>query len=358
MKKHEKCNILINLFKLSLLFLLMRILGIDIGIKNLAYCIVEKHDENYIIPEPIHIHWNILDIVKENVCCEVEDCDNDVKKFTNINKEMRYYCGKHARKKHKELCEKYPMNKYLLQTSERCTQINSCKKVACCKMNGTFLCETHDRIVTRILAKERSLQDYKIIINKTYTSDDLKERLINALDAYRDLFLSVDHVRIETQPMFVSCKVKLISDTLASWFFIRGIIDVKLNHSLIKTSEYSDSKNKLKISENSDFIKDLIDKSSNRYSQTKKMGIEECKLMLFHSPQSLKHLTKFKKLDDLCDAYLHAVYGIQRENKKNVKNKLNPKHLLYNIPSHVILFRKISILNVQIQNIMYKWSKV
>lgn len=328
----------------------MRVLGIDIGVKNLAYCIVEKRDGNYVVPEPVNIHWNIIDIIKEDICCSVEDCDATVKKFTNVNGERTFFCGKHARKKHKELCEKYPVNKYLLETQEKCTQIKSCKGPACCKMNGTYLCEKHDKIVTKQLAKDRSLQDYKLIITENYSNDDLKERLIHALDAHRDLFMTVDNVRIEAQPMFVSNKVKLISDTLAAWFFIRGLIDAKSNHSHIQSTKYSASANKLKISENESTIKELVNQSSNRYAKTKEMGEEECKLMVKHSQNCLDHLSKLKKIDDLCDAYLHAVYCIQRENK----SKKSKKNIC--VPKYISMQREMAILNVRVQNSLYKWS--
>jgi hypothetical protein len=326
----------------------MRVLGFDIGIKNLAFCIVEKHGTDYVIPKPVNIHWNIIDIIKEDICCAVEGCDADVKKFTNVNGERAYFCGKHARKEHKKLCEKHPVNKYLLETKEKCTQIKSCKGTACCKMNGTYLCDKHDKIVTKQLAKERSLQDYKLIITEKYSNDDLKERLVRALDSHKDLFMSVDQVRIEAQPMFVSCKVKLISDTLAAWFFIRGLIDKRFNHSHIQSTKYSASTNKLKVSENEQKIKELVNQSTNRYAMTKQMGEVECKLMLHHSLESLEHLDKFKKQDDMCDAYLHAVYCIQRENKSK-KNK----GMI--VPNYVNLQRQFAILNARIHRSIYDW---
>ena len=332
----------------------MRVLGIDIGIKNLAYCIVEKHGDNYIVPEPIDIHWNVIDIIKEDVCCSIENCDADVKKFTNVNGERTYFCGKHAKKEHKKLCEKYPVDKYLLETTERCTQIKSCKGLACCKINGTYLCDKHDKIVTKQLAKERSLQDYKLIITERYSNDDLKERLIHALDSHKDLFMTVDQVRIEAQPMFVSNKVKLVSDTLSAWFFIRGLIDAKNNHSHIQSTKYSASANKLKISENEQAIKELVNQSSNRYAKTKQMGEEECKLMIQHSSNCVHHLTKIKKIDDICDAYLHAVYCIQRLNKSNKSNSKNTTPLF--IPTYILLQRQFAILNVRINRVKYNWT--
>lgn len=332
----------------------MRVLGIDIGIKNLAYCIVDKVNGEYVIPEPIKVHWNIINIVKENVSCIIDDCENDVIRCTTINGNTYYFCGKHGRKEYKKLIDQYPMNKYLLEKEERCSYTKSCKSKASCKLNGTFLCNKHDKMVTKQLTKERAYREYKVIISEKYSMNDIKERLMLALDAHKDLFLSVNHVRIEAQPMFVSNKVKLVMDALASWFYIRGHIDTKINHSLIKSIEFSDSKNKLKISKNDIAIKEKIDNATNRYSETKKMGIEETKYILTGQTLALQHLNLFKKKDDLCDAYLHAVYGIQQVSKKLVKEK---RHITV-VTKRVELQRSYAIISALINNSMKSWRQI
>lgn len=332
----------------------MRVLGIDIGIKNLAYCVVEKHGKDYTIPEPLDIHWNIINIVREHVDCVVDGCENDIIRCTNINNKMHYFCAKHGRTEYKKLCEKYPVNKYLLEKTEKCSFNKSCKAKASCKLNGTFLCPKHDIMITRQLAKERVYREYKNLIKSKYTIDDLKERLMNALDAHKELFLTVDHVRIEFQPMFVDNKIKLIMDALASWFYIRGIIDKKQNKSHIKTIKFSSSGNKLRISENDQLIKEKIDNSSNRYSATKQMGIEETRIILINQPKCLEHLERFKKKDDVCDAYLHGIYGIQ----ENIRKAIREKRPIHKPKKTEILQRKWAVISAKIQNSKKRWRQI
>ena len=45
---------------------MVKVLGFDVGIKNLAYCIVEKQEDKYII-QPSHVdNWNIINLTEQN----------------------------------------------------------------------------------------------------------------------------------------------------------------------------------------------------------------------------------------------------------------------------------------------------
>ena len=66
------------------------------------------------------------------------------------------------------------------------------------------------------------------------TTNDLKLNLIKCLDARKDILLqNVDMVLIENQPTFKNPTMKSVSDTIYTWFMIRGIIDKDINNSII-----------------------------------------------------------------------------------------------------------------------------
>jgi len=51
--------------------------------------------------------------------------------------------------------------------------------------------------------------------------------------------------------------------------------------------------------------------------------------MIKHNPEYVNHLSKFKKKDDMCDAYLHASYFIQKSQmKKGYKNSVKTQLFL------------------------------
>ena len=68
----------------------MKVLSIDVGIKNLAYILIEhnENDSNYNI-----IDWNVL-----NLCNFVPNCCNEKCKFkAKFGKEDKFFCKKHTK---------------------------------------------------------------------------------------------------------------------------------------------------------------------------------------------------------------------------------------------------------------------
>ena len=86
-----------------------KILSIDVGIKNLAFCLLEINEENKTI-----IKWDVIDLTKTqtensyNISCSCLKIINKLKKekiekevCNNISKFTKngiYYCLKHAKK--------------------------------------------------------------------------------------------------------------------------------------------------------------------------------------------------------------------------------------------------------------------
>ena len=73
----------------------MRILSIDVGIKNLAYCLFQiKSKTNYRIT-----NWDIIDLCndKKYKCCG-KTKDKECTKFSKYYKNDKYYCKIHAKR--------------------------------------------------------------------------------------------------------------------------------------------------------------------------------------------------------------------------------------------------------------------
>ena len=94
----------------------MNYLSFDIGIKNLAYCILT--------PEKKIIEWNIINL-NENPICEAhlrKKCETQSSRilFDKKTKETHYYCSAHS-KKYKG-CKKINANYDIFQLSKTCIQ--------------------------------------------------------------------------------------------------------------------------------------------------------------------------------------------------------------------------------------------
>lgn len=310
----------------------MRVLGFDVGIKHLAYCIVENQGTEYNICQPCNHHWNIINIIKEDFKCEFEDCDLAIKKFTIVKGIKHYYCGKHARKMHKELMLLNPLNQYLMdpQSNQKCTSIKSCKAKATTKCNDIYMCQKHTTMFNKTVTKERSLQTHKLLV-KDFTVHDLKVKLLESLEIYKELFLYVDYVCIENQPVYSNPTMKALADVIYTWFLVRSTIDKSITHSTIKKVCYFAASNKMKINGKKKELNDQIDASNDTYKKTKALGVEECTKMIKHRQEYINHLQTFKKKDDVCDAYLHASYFIQKEKAKKNFDECLPNSIVFSL---------------------------
>jgi hypothetical protein len=304
---------------------MVKVLGFDVGIKNLAYCIVEKQEDKYII-QPSHVdNWNIINLTEQDKlkCC-YETCTNSIGLCSEINKQTYHFCSKH-KLYHKVLLSKNPL------IFNECTDQTKCSHAASCKTKSKFiyndncLCAKHKDMIEKNENKSRSLIKYKIFV-KDFTIHNLKLSLLQKLDIYKDIFLNVDVVCIENQPTFKNPTMKAISDVLYTWFMIRGLIEKEQNKSTISKITFFAPSNKLKIAGKTEGINEEIEdatKVGNKYKKTKELGITNCMEFIKHNPDYVTHLNSFKKKDDLCDAFLHGVHYIDKnlecENKAKKK---------------------------------------
>ena len=68
----------------------MKILSIDVGIKNLAFCLLNDNDIE---------KWDVINVATEEVlvCCYTEN-NSKCNKHAKFSKESNHYCLAHAKK--------------------------------------------------------------------------------------------------------------------------------------------------------------------------------------------------------------------------------------------------------------------
>ena len=324
---------------------MVKVLGFDVGIKNLAFCIVEKQDDKFVINDHIN-NWNIINLTEQDkLKCEFNGCINQISNNAIVNTTCRYYCTKH-KLYHKAILLKEPINFTEDNSNLKCSHSCSCKTKAKWIDNNNNYCPKHKVINEKRLEKERTLIKYKTFV-KDFTIHDLKLILLQKLDTYKDIFLQVDIVCIENQPAFKNPTMKAISDVLYTWFMVRGLIEKELNNSIISKITFFAPSNKLKIANNKDDNNEQIENSTNKYKKTKELGITNCLEFINYNQEYVDHLNSFKKKDDLCDAFLHGVYYIEKNfTVKETKKTDNILQVEESINTNIKIKPKKKILNL------------
>jgi hypothetical protein len=224
-------------------------MGIDIGIKNLAICIINgdewKNYKNGNIEENGIKLWKIINVINE-----INECQSNKKNGEKCNKKAiwklneEYYCGTHKKSESKKVIE---------------------KKV-----------------------KELNM---KIIKKKIFEELD-KIELIN----------NVSTIAIENQPR-INQQMKMLAASIESYFIIRQQIDKNREIKIIS----SPAKNKLKYYNGPEINTNHLKKD---YDKRKYIAEKQVEYYIKNSPETLKEFIKNKKKDDLADALLHCILYI------------------------------------------------
>ena len=289
----------------------IRICSWDVGIKNLAYCIMDWDKTNFRI-----IKWDIISISDEesNICSEVLKNQKICGRKAIWYNEDHFYCNTHkdnytlfnivedeySTKIDKEQNVKHKCS-YINKNDKECPSNGSFKF-----KNGDIYCSAHNKSKLSMIRKNLELKQTKK--NKSYKQgvQSLAEVMVSKLDEIKEL-MTVDEVYIENQPTMINPTMKTISAFLYQYFIIRGKIDNKC----VGDIRFISPSNKLKINE--DRTLEVLTKAKNEgktYKMTKQLGIKYTLIMLNDgiNDEWINHLNSYKKKDDLCDAFLQGYY--------------------------------------------------
>ena len=253
----------------------MKILSWDVGIYNLAYCLIEYSEKT---KNCKILDWNIINLRK--------DVDNstkqNVKECDGINKSKNKKCKNKAKFIHKS------SNKhYCLRHAK-----NHHKSISI----DTSCNQTFDKIFKTI--KTKKLKKKKIKIH------ELGKNLIIELAKYPE-FLNMDYILIENQPVLKNPTMKSVQMILYSYFLINGIIK-----NTVKEIKFISARNKLKVYDGPP----IEVKVKGKYAKRKRLSIEYCRYMIRDDDTNLLFFNEHKKKDDLADSYLQAIWFLKKSN--------------------------------------------
>ena len=273
----------------------MHLISFDVGIKNLAYCIIEVNDTdntNYTV-----VSWGIICLIAKNVFnCDAKQCKKPYnicnKSATYIDKNSKKYCKQHS----KASCEYSVCPDQFTDKNLKRLKLDELKE-----LDATYKIHNGAPILKNDLL--RIIMDYKtnhflkkIVIPKVDMG--LVTISINLRDIMNELLKSVgvkiDCVIIENQISKIASTMKTVQGMITQYFVMNNIENI----------HYISSSNKLKLFADPEL--------KYTYGERKELGINST-VNEISDTQDVKWLelfNKHKKKDDLADCFLQGLWYI------------------------------------------------
>ncbi len=273
----------------------MKILSIDVGIKNLAFCLFDKSPE---LEQFKVTKWDVINLSEEESlkCIHIEKkalCNKPAK----FKKDDKCYCVKHSKKQAFQIPG----------SEQKPSFINKQKISKLYEIANNHNIKYEPKIKKLELAKLINQHMEKIyfvpVESKKANEVDLFNIGINIKNKFNEMFkdeVKIDYVIIENQIGPLAIRMKTIQGMIVQYFIMSN-----LN---VEYIEFISASNKLK---------DCDIKDKEKYSDRKKLGIAKCLGILttdFRFNEYVNFFNGHKKKDDLSDSFLQGLWFIS--NKK------------------------------------------
>lgn len=291
----------------------IKIASWDVGIKNLAYCVIEKKNNKFTIEK-----WGLINLSDNNKVCqhvlsngktkgticgktaqmEIKNKDN-VPFLENSGECSFYACKAHAEKFNPEFS-------IFTQKDIKCIT-GKCKSMATKNVKGSdkyCWCQEHYEKGKETFLKRISKKKISGTSCMKQSVDTTAYKLYTILDKIPEL-MQVEKILIENQPSMKNPTMKTIASLLFGYFVMRGFVDKNMTKSTIKELKFVSPSNKLKVNKTTtDNVLAKGKETDKVYKMTKKLGVKYCQSLI--TKKDLDFLTGYKKKDDLCDAFLQG----------------------------------------------------
>lgn len=270
----------------------MKMLSIDVGIKNLA-CVIIDFDEEMFTPSKI-IKWDVLDLTNRPLCSTPFCLDI----ACYIGKNEEYICKKHSKKHICGLKIPKPRDKIknikklkLPELKEYCfenkIEIEKLKKADILKKVENSLKYNYFLEISNIKADHVDL----VSLGRM-----MKTKMTEFVDKNK-----IDVVCIENQISPIANRMKTIQGMITQFFIMTSDCSI----------DFISSMNKLKE----------LNLESSTYGERKKESVLLCRNKIEEYNKSwVDFFEKSKKKDDLSDCYLQGLYCIKKIRETNSKN--------------------------------------
>ena len=275
----------------------MKILSIDVGIKNLALCLFEKPSDsnNFQITK-----WDVINVSESEIakCCFIDKDKNVIcNKYAKFKKDNDCFCLKHSKKQTLQIptsdLKTSFINKQKIQKLFEIADKNNIKYDKPIKKNDLL------NIINEYIHNNYFQEINTINASKV----DLITVGINIKNKFNNFFSDesfIDYVIIENQISPIANRMKTIQGMIVQYFIMSNVV--------VECIEFVSALNKLK---------DCDIKDKTKYSNRKKIGITKCLEIIttdYRFNNKLDYFNSHSKKDDLADCFLQGLWFIN-ENK-------------------------------------------
>ena len=258
----------------------MKLLSIDIGIKNMGICLFEIINNEFNI-----IEWNILDLLCIYKCC-AENCSKPIKFYKN----NLYYCKTHAKKNDMFCIPPDDMQNFNKIKNEKVASLYE----LCSKYEIEYNTPITKNEILKIIQNHIDTKYFDVYETENCNDVDLIKIGINMniqLNNFMKYHNDIKCVLIENQISPIANRMKTIQGMTAQYFINNNI------NNIVFVSSF----NKLKLFSNNKLS----------YREKKKLSVEITTKFL-NEVSNLKSWSSFflasKKKDDLADCFLQGYY--------------------------------------------------
>lgn len=256
------------------------IISIDVGIKNLSYCIFSDASKKIHIQE-----WGVIDLSRNDdikTCCHITKKGVCGKTANHTIGGLTHYCGTHIKK-----CS-------IKAAPEEYYKAIKQKKIS--KLTSDFLCKTYNH------SNKDTILDHIFDTSSTKIVKSISASGMDLVDIGRSISvklhdvihtLDINKVLIENQIGPIAIRMKSIQGMLTQFFIEHHIYDIAFVSSSNKLRHY--------------------DVPKKTYKERKYSGIEVTRTILndnIHLNEWVSHFNDHKKKDDLADSFLQGLWFI------------------------------------------------
>jgi hypothetical protein len=280
----------------------MKLLSIDVGIKNLAYCLF---DFNPVSNMHEILLWDVINLCGQIPMCNALPACKKKAKFSILANEPKYFCPTHAKKsgfiipsttnislkkiKKMKLVE---LQQVVKDYTIPCTGI---KKDDISKTVLDFMTNKILQSVTATSAGDLDLVKLGIAMQKAFDKE-----LVNHLD-------TITHVVIENQISPIANRMKTLQGMIAQYFIMHDIHNIRFVSAANKLKGASPA-SYASLTPGGEGLAKLVSGPPG-YAARKKEGIKITQDLLNEKYiQWVPHFNQHKKKDDLADAFLQGIY--------------------------------------------------
>ena len=300
----------------------MKVISFDIGIKNMAYCVISCNNTD----KPIIIHdWNVINMI-ENENIEVFNCTCMIP--GKNKKTPPKVCGKKAKytKNDEFFCDRHAKSSKLWMLPNKNQSLAYIKKLKVDEIIA--ICNSHMLLINNDIKKLKK-NDLIEILNNFYIKQcfipiNIKKGknanevdLINIgkvmkqkMNELQDID-TITHVIIENQISPIANRMKTIQGMLAQYFImINDDIHIDFVSSSHKLKQFKDYPIQNTIQTNN---KDI---NNPNYKAHKNDGVDYCKKILERNVylNHWKESLNTRKKDDLADSFLQGIWYFKNQN--------------------------------------------